>query len=605
MSGILLKCFSLNIIFFSKFLHLRELLKATLCSNFPVYTLYITTVEIIMKRTFTLCLGIVLVAICSSTAQNEARNWFFGERVGLTINQDDQVLIPNVQLYYSEGASSISDCTGSLLFYTDGQDVWNRNQQKMPNGQGLAGHYSSTQGSIIIPLPASCSLYYIFTLDGKEHYLANGLQYSIVDMEADNGLGDVITKNVPVYTPSSEKMTAVRHTDGQSVWIITHEMQTSGFRAYLLTPSGLNPTPVISETGIVFSSVLNALGQMKASPDGTRLAFASLYPHLVQIFDFDASTGIVSHPISIGGHVMQADGGVYGLEFSPDSRLLYFTNHTLDYLNKPGYLYQVDLSAGSETDIINSTTKVGENVPLTDMRGLQLGPDGRLYVSTSLSKFLAVVNHPNQLGTACDYDNFGVSLGNKTAGWTLPNFMTSFFNQLTTGPVSADFQIFSNENCIEEPIRLEFTGQGHPQGYYWDFGDGTEAHVASPNHIFRDTGTHTITMIALNGCCSDTIQKEISLIDCNTRLFIPNAFSPNGDGINDVLNTFGSGIQTYQIAIYSRWGEQVFASGNWQNRWDGHFRGKPANPGDYVYIAEVQFQNGVTRHFKGEITLIR
>lgn len=558
-----------------------------------------------MKNTFTLYFFFLAIATVSAPAQNETRNWFFGERVGLTINQDNQALIPNAQLYYSEGTSSISDCSGSLLFYTDGQDVWNRNHQKMPNGQGLAGHYSSTQGSIIIPLPGSCDLYYIFTLDGKEHNLANGLQYSIVDMDADGGLGDIITKNISLYAPASEKMTAVRHADGQSVWIITHEMQTDAFSAYLLTTAGVDHTPVISNAGIVFSSVLFALGQMKASPDGTKLAFAALYPQTVQIFDFDASTGKVSHPITIDSHVMQADGGVYGLEFSPDSHLLYFTNHTLDYLNKPGYLYQVDLRAGSESDIVNSTTQVGENVPLTDMRGLQLGPDGRLYVSTSLSKFLAVVKHPNQMGTACDYDNFGVSLDNKTAGWTLPNFMTSYFNQSVTGPVTADFQILSNSDCIEESIRFEFSGEGHPQGYYWDFGDGIEAHTASPMHAFRDTGTYAITMAALNGCCSDTIQKEINLIDCNTRLYIPNAFSPNGDGINDVLYAYGSGIQNYKMAIYSRWGEQVFTSNDWEKGWDGYLREKPATPGNYVYVAEVLFQSGITRHFKGEISLIR
>ena len=66
-------------------------------------------------------------------------------------------------------------------------------------------------------------------------------------------------------------------------------------------------------------------------------------------------------------------------------------------------------------------------------------------------------------------------------------------------------------------------------------------------------------------------------------VFIPDAFTPNGDGINDVFGVKGEGIQNFTLRIFNRWGEEVFSSNNPKQQWDGMFKGKPAEGGSYVY----------------------
>lgn len=72
--------------------------------------------------------------------------------------------LTNGQLNTLEGCATIADTTGSLLFYTDGITVWNRNHVPMPNGSGLLGNPSSTQSGIIVPYPGNTDLYYVFTV---------------------------------------------------------------------------------------------------------------------------------------------------------------------------------------------------------------------------------------------------------------------------------------------------------------------------------------------------------------------------------------------------------------------------------------------------------
>jgi gliding motility-associated-like protein len=95
-------------------------------------------------------------------------------------------------------------------------------------------------------------------------------------------------------------------------------------------------------------------------------------------------------------------------------------------------------------------------------------------------------------------------------------------------------------------------------------------------------------------------------------MFVPNAFSPNGDGVNDVITVFGSTDvkRVEEFMIFDRWGEMVhmasgFAPGDMNAAWDGMFKGKKMNPAVFVYYAKVTLITGETIVRKGDITLIR
>jgi hypothetical protein len=139
-------------------------------------------------------------------------------------------------------------------------------------------------------------------------------------MSLNSGLGDVTIKNTLLTPPpTTEKLTAVRHCNGTDYWIIDHPFNSNTFNAYLLTSTGINSTPVVSNVGTAQSNVSGTyqetIGYMKASPNGRKLACAVEYMRFIELFDFDNSTGTVSNPVKITYFL--PNYGAYGVAFSP------------------------------------------------------------------------------------------------------------------------------------------------------------------------------------------------------------------------------------------------------------------------------------------------
>jgi gliding motility-associated-like protein len=108
-----------------------------------------------------------------------------------------------------------------------------------------------------------------------------------------------------------------------------------------------------------------------------------------------------------------------------------------------------------------------------------------------------------------------------------------------------------------------------------------------------------------NSGCSTTDSVFITVKEPCGAVYIPNAFSPNGDGTNDILKVFGNCIQDMQLTIFDRWGNKVFESTNPINGWDGTFKGKPMNTGTYVFSLVVSDMDNNIINKKGNITLVR
>ncbi|HOH91585.1 MAG TPA: hypothetical protein PKV61_08800, partial [Bacteroidales bacterium] len=184
-------------------------------------------------------------------AQLEANNGYFGNYAGVSFASGEPVALLDGALNTSEGVATISNSSGLLLFYIDGQTIWNRNHQIMSNGTGLWGHSSSTQSGVVVKKPGNNTLYYVFTMDQVATGGIHGVSYSIVDMNLEGGLGAVTIKNIEIVSNSNctEKITAVKHTNGMDIWVITHGWNNNQFLAFLVTNSGINTTPIISNTG--------------------------------------------------------------------------------------------------------------------------------------------------------------------------------------------------------------------------------------------------------------------------------------------------------------------------------------------------------------------
>ncbi|NBL65289.1 T9SS type B sorting domain-containing protein [Flavobacterium sp. NST-5] len=454
--------------------------------------------------------------------QGEAANWFFGNRAGLRFNADNSITVLStpenpIQIVTNEGCSSMSDAFGNLLLYTDGRTVWDRNHLVMPNGNfTLLGDPSSTQSGIIVPNPVDQNIYYVFTVDEPHHENAavypnrfsgnysdggtipndddgfnNGFNYSTVDfsVSGSNGsIGDVISLNNHLVTydtdalgeeikyKCSEKITAVKTRNGNGYWVVTHFVDK--FYAFKVDGTGVNTTPVVTQI-TPFIPVTgyrrNAIGQIKISPDGKKLAIAhqqqstvagsSTPDGFVYLYDFDNQTGMVSNPVMLIDNF-----NPYGIEFSPQGKNIYITS--------TAGLHQINIEDLSLP--ISMTMLQNGNVGAS----LQLGPDGKIYKANLNSNRIDLISNPEITGVGCDYQPNAVNLGTGRSLFGLPPFITSIFNSAITA-----------ENfCLGDMTNFTVQSNGTVDSVIWDFGDGNTSTSLNPSHQYLSPGNYTISV---------------------------------------------------------------------------------------------------------------
>ena len=417
------------------------------------------------------------------SGQNQAANWYFGSQAGLNFSNGFPVNLPSGQMNTDEGCSTISDKFGNLLFYSDGITIWNSNHNIMQNGSGLLGNSSSTQSALIIPKPNDDDFYYIFTADDRAG--SNGLRYSEINMTLDGGQGGITSnKNILLETPATEKITAVEHYDGERIWVISHRWNSNEFIAYLVSNTGVNTTPIVSASGSVHSgNQNNTIGYLKASPNREKIVCVQSYDASeTQLFDFEATTGIVSNPITIANYATN-NAGPYGCEFSPDSKLLYVTE--IDKAATFSRIHQYDITQPTQQAIIDSDIIVGTDN--SELGALQQAIDGKIYVARKGKTSLGVINDPNTLGLGCGFFPVGVSLGINSSQFGLPPFVQSYFYATN---------IFSN-TCFGDTTEFNIDTSTIIDTITWDFGDpgsgaNNTSNLENPTHVFSSPGDYEI-----------------------------------------------------------------------------------------------------------------
>lgn len=436
---------------------------------------------------------------------NRANHWYFSSELALDFTCKPPVSVSGCPINLSEGTSAISDLAGNLLFYTDGERVWDSTHTIMPNGTGLLGHTSTVQGALIVPNPSSLSKYYIFTAGTSiEDQGVIGVRFSEVDMNLNGGNGDVLsaTKNTFLFAPNEEKLTGVRNSTSTGYWVIAQEKSTNRWYAYEVTAAGVNMTPVISVTGPP-ARVDNSLGA-KFSPNGKWLASQNSCGSGVSsnanltVYQFNNSTGQLTYAWS--------DCGTPGfkLAFSNNSSKLYASGVNL---------YQYDLSAGGGTGIGNDTLAVLASKTLISTStwqtnsGLQIGPGCKIYTSNSSDGAYGVINYPNLGGTACNFQPNSVA---STAGGffgpsRFPNFVQSFFEYPCSDSIEVELITSDTVICNGDSVVLEATVTDLC-GYTltWNVPlTGLGPHTVYP------TVTTTYQVIASNATAADTAEVVI------------------------------------------------------------------------------------------------
>lgn len=452
-------------------------------------------------------LGIFLTLTCLSYAQKENNFWAWGNGVGLDFSSGTAVPV-KTGIHSVRGSAAVSDPkTGSLLFYSEGDTVWNKNHQHMTNGTGLEGNKdwekfnNSTQGVCIIPFINDPKKFYLFSLEvgsaAPFSQSSGRLFYSVVDMSRNGGLGDVdpIRKNILLDSFIADCLIAIPGNSCNDVWLVANVADTGLIKAYHITASGVDATPVISYIGKdIDGKGAFKQSQFAVSPDRTKLAMNSYNvmfyavpisffhpnssPNGAQICDFDPWTGKVSNPIVLNSSLKSPGSEKlnYGICFSPDGSKLYMSygNRAPGDLNFVDSLWQYDLSIYTDAAITASKTYIRSSL-INDKFSVFQKRDDKIYVTSPEStKALDIINKPNLKGSACDYQANAIPLlAGMALTYSMPVEVPVLLRMDTIYTLATDSLVCSGwESGI--PLTAPVSQDALSYRYQWSNGDTTQ-----------------------------------------------------------------------------------------------------------------------------------
>ena len=588
-------------------------------------------------------------------AQERAMVWYFGNNTGLDFSSGEPEVLFNPVFKAEAGCSSISDRFGNILFYTNGNQVYNRKNQLMLNGDSLNGTHLVNQNSVIIPYPENDSLYYLFTLSDID--TIRGFNYSLINMKGENGDGEIIEKNKLITYNLMEKIAAVKHCNNKDYWIITHGY-TNNFYVYKVDENGFNYDTIKSKTGLVPKA---DIGYLKVSPAGNKIVLPINNDSiLAQVFSFNNKTGKVNNPINIYKKVENTY--CYGLEFSPNGNYLYLNTGGKKYK-----LFQYSLINQMETEINASATLIAEG----NNYAMQLAPDGKIYIAKENKSQLSRINFPNKQGKACEFVEIALHFKNGNSLMGLPNFVSTWFYK-----PDFDYQ----NHCLNDSTIFSFSQYQNYDSVFWNFGNNSlkdePGIINNTYHIFPDTGDYNVSLSAWHCGINEEVNKTITIYPypvlnlppdsgiCNNctlvldagdfdnylwstgdtsrflniynqgwyainvsnnncfasdsiyvyeyqpLIIMPNTFTPNGDGLNDEFKILNPDyVENFHMWVHDRRGMIVYDSHDKYSGWDGKYQGQDCYSQTYIYYIEYSFYNEkdimIDNKIRGFVNIIR
>lgn len=405
------------------------------------------------KKAINLMLSTLVCA--ASFAQTSV--WYFGNNGGLKFNsvgstspQSGSAMTTN------EGCSAATDVSGNVLFYGDGQKIYHGGTNALLTSS-LLGSASSTQSSIVVPLPGNeCTKFLVFSTEGIEVTppTPNGLSMVLVTVS-----GTAPSHTVTIGTPMSVKASGLAFAEKLAVtpdgaggyWLIAHDLGTTFYKYHITNTAAFTTatTTAAARTALLAnettqmigsthgSSNYNAQGQMKFSKSGTKLGLAIAGSRMAETYLFNLSSGVLTTDKSI--LVGPSTSNLYGFEFSPDGDKIFVAQAFTATPNSTAYLYQYDISVAVPTQYavasqyVTATSGDGRY----PFNGLQLGPNDKIYVCGPFpgNSTLSVINTPNAYA-APGYSANSVTI----SGVSRHNLPT-----VIAGQVSCD--IPSNQGC--------------------------------------------------------------------------------------------------------------------------------------------------------------
>jgi len=426
----------------------------------------------------------------------------------------------------------------------------------MPNGDDFIGDTRATLGALIVQKPGSYHLYYVFNVeydDPEGPFI--GMHYSVVDMNLDGGLGDVTAeKNIPLALgwKAMNKLTAVRHANGEDVWIITRNFGAGQwYVAFLLTSTGLMTEGVVSH--VPERNYQNNRGSMKVSPNKKYLVAAyercDCNDDLKQSLDictFNAETGQVTILYTLSKNI-QGFGERFepmAVEFSPDSKLLYITYYNATGGYQEMELYQYDVQFIEDSLLFKQSEIFIAQGPV---HGLQLARDGKIYCATDKQQnyeYISVIHKPWERGTDCDYEANAIYLEGRIAHHYLPNVLLDHL-----------YRFEWEGECAHHPIAFQPNFLPEPASILWSFGDGEISTNLWPVHEYEDGGEYEVYVtVTYPGGRIEETSRVITILDGPDPDLGPDQLICEGDEI-ELIAGDDEGLYVWSTGD---WGTNIF-----------------------------------------------
>ncbi len=166
---------------------------------------------------------------------------------------------------------------------------------------------------------------------------------------------------------------------------------------------------------------------------------------------------------------------------------------------------------------------------------------------------------------------------------------------------------YPNPVSVFDPVVRIYDEYGGSNNYSWFLGDGSTSTQSNFYHTYsdQDTGRYLVSVIASNAFGCSGIDSLWVIVRPDATFYIPNSFTPNNDGLNDVFKISGMGVQEFEMNVYDRWGKNIFSSKGVNEGWDGKINNVMAPQGTYSYIIIYKDNTGIRHSKSGVITIIR
>jgi gliding motility-associated-like protein len=236
-------------------------------------------------------------------------------------------------------------------------------------------------------------------------------------------------------------------------------------------------------------------------------------------------------------------------------------------------------------------------------------------VATATYTWYSVANAGTALATGTSYTASNVTTatnlyvqGTGSTGCTSATRTQATINLLQT--LAVPVVTLNTSATTATSLTFNWLSIAGATGYEVSIGGGTFISVGSATtYVINNLRPSQTVCIVVRALGPNSCQNSLSTSVCGTTLsnayFVANAFTPNGDGLNDVFKVDGPGVKAVQMAIFNQWGEKIFETTTPGTGWDGRYKGKAQPSGVYMYVAKITLQDGTIVDKKGAVNLIR